>query len=364
VPIDGHSLASDIPRFDREHLTAFATSAFVSAGLNEPDARIAANQLVIADLQGVESHGLARLSGYIDRLRTNRIDPTAELKVDRETPSTVAFNANNGLGLLMGPKAMSRVVEKAQDTGICMGTVRESNHFGIVGTYVRQATSVGLGGMAMTNAAAIVVPTFGTEPRLGTNPIALGVPTRRGYPLVIDMSTSTVAWGKIEIARRANLPIPPGWAVDEAGQATTDPKSVRGLTPLGGTSAMSSHKGYGLGLMVDVFCGPLAANPASTGITSATRGGAGSSRTGHAFMAWRIDAFRDEDEFHDDLDRVIAEFMATPVLPDAPVDHVVIPGDPEYEAESRNTDLGIPIRQEVLAELEAMCEIAGIPFIL
>jgi LDH2 family malate/lactate/ureidoglycolate dehydrogenase len=336
----------------------------MAAGLSEPDARIAANQLVVADLQGVESHGLARLSGYVDRLRTERIDPRAELTVDRETPSTVAFNANNGLGLLMGPKAMARVVEKAQESGLCMGTVRESNHFGIVGTYVRQATNAGLGGMAMTNAAAIVVPTFGTEPRLGTNPIALGVPTRRGYPLVIDMSTSTVAWGKIEIARRANLPIPPGWAVDDQGRAVTDPNLVHGLTPLGGTSAMSSHKGYGLGLMVDVFCGPLAANPPSTGITSATRGGAGSSRTGHAFMAWRIDAFRDENEFHDDLDAIIAEFVNTPVAADAPVDHLVIPGDPEHEAEVRNSELGIPVRQEVLNELRAMCDSAGIPFTL
>jgi LDH2 family malate/lactate/ureidoglycolate dehydrogenase len=292
------------------------------------------------------------------------IDPVAELDVERETPSTVAFNANNGLGLLMGPKAMTRVIEKAQEIGIAFGTVRESNHFGIVGSYVRQATSVGLGGLAMTNAAAIVVPTWGTEPRLGTNPFAVGVPTRRGYPLVVDISTSTVAWGKIEIARRASLPIPPGWAVDADGQPVTDPNRVHGLTPLGSTPAMGSHKGYGLGLFVDILCGPLASNPTSTGITSATRGGAGSSRTGHAFMAWRIDAFRDAEAFQDDMDSLLAELRATPVVTDAPIDEVMIPGDPERIAEIRNAKLGVPVRREVLAELRAMCGTIGLPFTL
>jgi LDH2 family malate/lactate/ureidoglycolate dehydrogenase len=345
-------------------LVDFAVCALRAGGIGEDDAIVAANQLVVADLRGVESHGMARLGGYVERLRARKIDPAAELTVDRETPSTVALNANNGLGLLMGPKAMARVVEKAQESGICFGTVRESNHFGIVGTYVRQATDVGLGGMAMTNASAIVVPTFGTEPRLGTNPLAIGVPTRRGYPLMIDMSTSTVAWGKIEIARRAGLPLPLGWAVDKEGQPVTDPAKLHGLSPLGGTSAMSSHKGYGLGMMVDMFCGPLAGNPTSTGITSATRGGAGSSRTGHAFMAWRIDAFRDPDEFQDELDQMMAEFEATPVAAGAPVDHVLLPGDPEHQSERINTELGIPIRAKVLAELRAMCTSAEIEFTL
>jgi LDH2 family malate/lactate/ureidoglycolate dehydrogenase len=346
-------------------LIDFATSAFVCGGLSEVDARSAAGQLVVADLRGVESHGLARLPGYINHLREGTTSATAELTVERETLSAVSFNANHGVGLLLAPRAMARCIEKAQETGLCMATVRNSNHFGIAGTYVRQATDAGLGGMAMTNAGAIVVPTYGTEPRLGTNPMAIGVPTRRGYPLLIDMSTSTVAWGKIEIAKRAHLPIPAGWAVDERGLPVTDPNDLAGLTPLGGHPSMSSHKGYGLGLMVDVLCGPLAGNPSSTEISrlaKAKRGG--SINTGHTFMAWRIDAFRDPEEFHDHLDSVIAELGTTPVAEGAPFDRVLIPGDPENMAEMENTARGIPVRREVLAEIRALCDTAGISFTL
>ena len=193
MPLEASAAVGNTLRFSRAQLTDFAAAAFVCGGLSQADARLSANQLVIADLRGVESHGMARLPGYVNRLRQGVTDPQAELTIERETPSTVAFNANNGVGLLMAPRAMARCIKKARDSGVCMATVRNSNHFGIAGTYVRQATDAGLGGMAMTNAGAIVVPTYGALPRLGTNPIALGVPTRRGYPLLIDMSTSTVA---------------------------------------------------------------------------------------------------------------------------------------------------------------------------
>lgn len=361
LPLEGFAAGDDSPRFSRAQLTDFAAVAFVRGGLDEADARASANQLVVADLRGVESHGLARLPGYINRLRQGATDPHAKLSIERETLSTVAFNANNGVGLLMAPRAMAKCIDKARETGLCMATVRNSNHFGIAGTYARQATDAGLGGMAMTNAAAIVVPTYGTLPRLGTNPMALGVPTRRGYPLLIDMSTSTVAWGKIEIARRANLPIPPGWAVDERGLPVTDPNGLAGLTPLGGHAAMSSHKGYGLGLMVDVFCGPLAGNPSSMEIRRLSKND-GSIMTGHAFMAWRIDAFRDPDEFHDDLDAIIADLEETPVADGAPIDRVMIPGDPEHSAEKINTERGIPVRAEILTELRTMCNQVGLAF--
>jgi LDH2 family malate/lactate/ureidoglycolate dehydrogenase len=365
VPLEGLSTGDDLPRFPRTQLVDFAASAFICGGLTPDDARAAATQLITADLRGVESHGLARLPGYVANLRKGTTSATARLTVERETPSAVSFNANNGVGLLLAPRAMARCIEKAQDTGLCMATVRNSNHFGIAGTYVRQATDAGLGGMAMTNAGAIVVPTYGTEPRLGTNPMALGVPTRRGYPLLIDMSTSTVAWGKIEIARRAHLPIPTGWGVDDRGLPVTDPMQLAGLTPLGSSPAMSSHKGYGLGLMVDVLCGPLAGNPSSPEISrlaGSKRGG--SINTGHAFMAWRIDAFRDPDEFQDHLDSVMNELAETPVADGAPVDRVLIPGDPENIAEMANTAHGIPIRREVLEEIRAMCKEADLAFTL
>lgn len=313
----------------------------------------AADVLLLADLRGVASHGLGRLSLYVRRLRSGFDKPDVDIEVDRESPSTLAINGNCGLGLLVGPEAMRRTIAKASDSGICMTTVRNSNHFGIAGTYACMAAAEGLGGMAMTNASRLVVPTYAKEPRLGTNPIAFAVPTS-GDPFVIDMSTSTVAWGKIEIARRAGLPIPEGWAVDADGRTTTDPSEVKGLTPLGGPKEMSGHKGYGLGLMVEVLTGPMSGNVWSNHVgrphEQTTPPG-----TGHAFMAWRIDAFRDPDEFVADMDSMVRELRETPSAENAP-GPVLVPGDPEAEAERRNRQEGIPIAPGLILELKDLAD--------
>lgn len=348
-----------VVRFDHETVTQFVTDALVAGGIGAVPARSAAELLLLADLRGVESHGVARLTGYVQRLRAGLIDPEARLTVVHELASTLALDANNGLGLLMGREAMERTIAKAESSGICLTTVRRSNHFGIAGSYAMMAAERGLGGMAMTNASRLVVPTFAKGPMLGTNPIAFAVPTGSGRPFVLDMSTSTVAWGKIEIARRAGLPIPDGWGVDKEGQATTDPQSVKGLTPLGGDRVTSGHKGYGLGMMVEVLCAVLAGSSWSydIGRTTTLSYQAG---IGHTFLAWRIDAFRDPVEFAGQLDSIIAEVRAAPVAGDVPSDRVMVPGDPEAEAEIENTRLGMPIRPEVLAELTKMANGIGI----
>ena len=347
------------PRFEEDTLRDFVVACFMAAGLGREAARDAARPLLLADLRGVESHGVARLPGYVRRLRNGLIDGDAVLTVDRETPSTVAFDAHNGLGLLLAPRAMERCIAKAEETGICMATVRRSNHFGIAGTYALMAAERGMAGIAMTNSASIVVPMFGRQPMLGTNPFAFAVPTS-GRPFCLDMSTSTVAWGKIEIARRAGLPIPLGWALDAEGRPTRDPFAVTGLTPLGGTREMSGHKGYGLGLMVEIFCGQLASNTWSHAIGKSYDSTGMSAGTGHAFLAWRIDAFRDPDAFRRDLDDMIAALRASPVAADHEGKRVLIPGDPEAEAEERNRAEGIPVRPEVLEELRELATEIGV----
>lgn len=356
-----HHDPGEAPRFSPDRLTAFIVAAFGTAGLGAEPATVAAGMLLNADRRGVDSHGMARLAGFVRRLRAGLIDPDAALTVVNETPATVAFDAHNGLGLILAPQAMARCIAKAEEMGICLATVRNSNHFGIAGTYALMAAEQGLGGMAMTNASPIVVPTFGAEPRLGTNPLAFAVPTGSGQPLVLDMSTSAVAWGKIEIARRAGLPIPPGWALDAAAQPTTDPNQVKMLMPLGGEKATSGHKGYGLGLMVDVFCGALAGAGWSRQIARSTET-AKSQGIGHTFLAWRIDAFRDPAEFRATIDEIIADLRATPTMPGH--EQVLVPGDPEIAAERRNLALGIPVQPEVLAELRALAGEIGIPFTL
>jgi LDH2 family malate/lactate/ureidoglycolate dehydrogenase len=344
-------------------LTTFVEAAFHAAGLTPVEAATAARVLVIADLRGVESHGVARLPGFLRRLGDGLIDPHAQLTVDRETPSTLALCANNGLGLIVAGEAMERCIAKAETTGICVTTVRQSNHFGIAGTWAAMAAERGMGGMAMTNASRLVVPTFAKGPMLGTNPLAFAVPTGSGRPLVLDMSTSTVAWGKIEIARRAGLPIPEGWAFDIDGRPTTVAADVKGLAPLGGTRVSSGHKGYGLSVMVDVLCGPLSGNAWSFDIAPSFSTGM-SPGIGHFFMAWRIDAFRDVDEFTAGVDAMLDALRSAAVGEGQPSDRVLVPGDPEAEAEEENRRLGIPIRDEVVAELKAAVEPLGVPFVL
>lgn len=353
---DGVTAVMDV-RYSLEELRAFARAALVEGGLDKGRAEQAAEILMLADLRGVASHGLGRLSGYVSRLQRGFDRADASVEVDRETPSTLALNGNFGLGLLIGPEAMRRTIAKARDVGVCMTTVRNSNHFGIAGTYACMAAAEGLAGMAMTNASRLVVPMFAREPRLGTNPLAFAVPTS-GEPFVLDMSTSTVAWGKIEIARRAGLPIPEEWAVDAEGRPTTDPHQVKGLTPLGGSREHSGHKGYGLGLMVEVLTGPMSGNVWSNHVGRAWEQ-TEPPGTGHFFMAWRIDAFRDPDEFRRDMDAMIRELHETATSDDAP-GPVLVPGDPEAEAERRNRAEGVPIAPGLVLELRELAERLGI----
>ena len=343
------------PRFSEDELGLLVQQLFEAAGVGADHAEQASRALLLADLRGIESHGVARLPGYIRRLRNGMINANADLTVDRETPSTVAFNANNGLGLIAARRAMDRCIAKAEETGICMATVRKSNHFGIAGTYALMAAERGLGGMAMTNSSAIVVPMFGREPMLGTNPLAFAVPTG-GLPFCLDMSTATVAFGKIEVARRAGIPIPLGWGLDSGGRPTTDPDAVRGLSPLGGSLEMCGHKGYGLGLMVEIFCGQMANNAWSHEIGASYVSDAPTEGTGHAFIAWRVDAFRELDDFKRDIDGMLSTLRANQVSDDYPGKQVLIPGDPESEAEARNRKDGIPVRRTVLKQ---MAEVAG-----
>ena len=352
-----------IRRFPYQQVLDFAVDLLSAAGLERADADAASRHLLIADMRGVESHGMARMPTYISRLQAGLIDPAAQVSIEREFASTLSLNGNNALGLLVGPEAMRRTIIKAREAGICLTTIRGSNHFGIAGAYAVMATEQGLGGMAMTNAGKIVVPANGAEPRLGTNPIAFAVPTGSGRPLVVDMSTSTVAWGKIEIARRAGLPIPPGWAIDGTGAPTTDPFNVFGLTTLGGNLEQGSHKGYGLSLMVETFCGPLAGNVWGARLAQST-GTTAQPGIGHMMMAWRVDAFRDYADFLHDMDEMLQDMRDTPGNPTEPGAEVIIPGDPEAESEIRNTALGLPLRVAVLDELATSAEAVGIPFAL
>ncbi|MBX6341320.1 MAG: Ldh family oxidoreductase [Thermomicrobiaceae bacterium] len=346
-------------RVDAEALERFTRDVLIGFGVSPEDAAIAAEVLVASDVRGIDSHGVPRLSYYANFLRKGLINLTPDFRVVAETPATIAFDADNGLGHPAAYRAMARCIEKAKETGLCMATVRHSNHFGIAGYYAMMALREGLCGVAMTNATPLVVPTYAREPYLSTAPIAVAIPAGKERPIVLDMATSTVAWGKIEIARREEKPIPAGWALDADGRVTTDPFAAVALTPLGGTRELGSHKGYGLALFVEVLCGQLAGAAWGRYVAGSRTVPPRPSNIGHAFMAWRIDAFRPVEEFLADMDQMLAELRGADPAEGAP--RVYVPGDPEDLAEADRRVNGIPLHPKVLAELRALGEEVGVP---
>src|ERR1700716_703560 len=286
----------EVKVFPIEVLREFSTRIFLHFGVPQADAEQAADVLASADLRGIDSHGVARLTSYSDLLSEGLINPTPKIKILRSTPSTATIDGDNGLGLVVGPQANEIAMDMAEKAGSGWVSVRNTNHFGIAGYYVLRALERDLIGWAMTNSTMLVAPLWGAERMLGTNPIAIAFPGKEEPPIVIDMATSAVAYGKIEIARRCGEPIPEGWAIDAAGRPATDPQAVfdgGALLPVGSTRELGGHKGYALGMMVDVLSavlsganwGPFAP---SFAIDQTPSGSVGAG-IGHFFGALRID---------------------------------------------------------------------------
>jgi L-2-hydroxycarboxylate dehydrogenase (NAD+) len=349
----------DEPRVPYAELHALIERMFRAAGIAAADASVAADSLLIADMRGIETHGVQRMKFYLTGLENGRVRAGAHLSVDREQSGTVAFNGNYGLGLVMATRSMERVIQKADETGICLGTLRNSSHYGIAARYALMAVEHDMCGISMTNSSALVVPTGAKHAALGTNPIAMAAPTN-GDPFCLDMATSTVAVGKIEVAKRLGVPIPEGWSLDADGLPTTDTDRHTALTPLGGDYQTGGHKGYGLGMMVEILCSQLATSPWSDEIAR-NHGEGDAGYNGQAFMAWRVDAFRDLQDFKDALTTMCLDLRAMePLDPEKPV---LIPGDPEMVATRYNTEQGVPIRRPVYIELQQLAEQLGVEWL-
>ncbi len=341
------------------------SSIFSSWGVSKEHVDQTVHVMVETDLRGIDSHGVGMIPAYDKHRQEGKINPTPDIRIVREKASVALIDADRSLGHPPSLKAMRLAVEKAKKTGIGMVGVRNSNHFGAAGYYSLMAAEEGVIGMAMTACSSpLLVPTFGREPRLGTNPIAFAAPARRNKPFALDMATTTVAFGKINIARRAGKPLPEGWALDEDGAPLTDAQKafgLRRLTPLGGTRELGSHKGYGLAAMVEILCTTL------TGSWFMSRdpetGEQGKyNNIGHFFLAIDPDLVREEGEFRDDMDRLMDMFRGTP-----PADEgrpVMVPGDPEYAAYEERKVSGIPMTETLYEEVRAVAEASGVPFLL
>ena len=349
-------------------LREFSQRVFEHFGVPPEDAKVASEVLAASDMRGIESHGVARLRTYFDMLTLGRINPTPEIRIVRESPSTATVDGDNGLGLVVGPRANQIAMDKAELAGSGWVSVCNTNHYGIAGYYSLEALKRDMIGFSMTNSTKLVAPLWGAQRMLGTNPIAVAFPGMEEPPIVVDMATSAVAYGKVEIARRAQTTIPKGWAIDRTGAETEDPQGMidgGALLPLGSDREHGGQKGYCLATMVDVLCcvlsganwGPYAPPFALRQEIPERSVGKG---IGHFFGALKISAFIDPDEFKIQIDDWIRTFRATRPAPGT--NGPLVPGDPEREAEIVRAVSGIPLLMPVVEDLRHISKETGVPF--
>lgn len=352
--------------YNSDHLKDFTERIFMAIGCPEIQAKTAADCLNQADLRGVDSHGVARLSGYVRLWELNRLNATPKMKIIHETPSTAVLDGDLGLGLVTAPYAMQIAIEKAKIAGTGWVAVQNSNHFGIAGYHSMLALKEDMIGISMTNASPLVAPTFSKSRLLGTNPISVAFPALNQPPIVIDMATTTVANGKLEVLQRKGEDAPLGWTQDKDGNPTTDSYSLKkggAMLPLGGDKEHGGHKGYCLGSMVDIFSAVLSgANygpwvPPFVAFLDAPSEQVGKG-IGHFIGAMRVDAFRPAEEFKKEMDRWIETFRNAE--PASGHKKVEIPGDQERYLTTERKQNGVPLHEKVVKDLQMLGNKFGI----
>lgn len=353
--------------YSYEKLLKFTEQIFIKMGCPAAQAKSGAEVLLSADLRGVDSHGVARLSGYVRLWESKRINATPKVRIVHETPSTAVVDGDSGLGLVVAPIAMKIAIEKAKNVGTGWVSVKGSNHYGIAGYHAMMALEHDMIGISMTNASPLVAPTFSLDRMLGTNPIAVAIPADKQPAFVADFATTTAANGKLEILQRKGTDAPMGWIQDKNGSQTPNPHELKNggaLLPLGGDKDHGSHKGYCLGSIVDIFSAvlsganygpwvppfvsflPMPSNPVGEGI-------------GHFFGAMRIDAFRPAEEFKLHIDNWISTFRNANAIEG---EKVQIPGDYERNESIKRINEGIYLLPPVENDLKELSEKFNIIF--
>ena len=302
-------------------LVDFMIAALQKMGVPGEDAKIIADVLITSDKWGVRSHGVAHLKMYHERMKNGLQLPVTNWKVVKDTSTTAVMDGGNGMGMVVGYHAMQLAIQKARQFGLGAVAVRNSSHYGVAGYYPLMAVREGLVGLSVTNAHPSTAPTFGTEPMLGTNPIAVAAPTDEEFPYMYDAATSVVPRGKIEVAARTGKPIPEGWVVNKEGVSVTDSSTMIAemnqgnvaLLPLGGfRELMGGHKGYGLATMVEVFSAAFQ-NGAYLSMLHDTdhNGNPQFLRIGHFFLAIDVEHFIPLDEFKHITGNIMRELRAS-----------------------------------------------------
>ena len=340
-------------------------------GMSAAHADVTADMMVETDLRGVDSHGISMLPTYDKEFRAGRLNMRPIWKTVREGPAFALIDADASLGHPVSVHAMSLAADKCRESGVAVVSVFNSHHFGAAGCYSKIAADRGVIGMVTSATRGVsMVPTFGAEPVMGTNPIAFAAPAKRNPPFQLDMATTTVAAGRVKVHKLNHRPLPPGWVVDDKGQPVTDPEAAfayvferpeGGITPLGGPRDVGGHKGYGLAVMVHILGGALSGASFSP-IRNRTQQPSDPHNIGHFFMAIDPRAFRAEGAFEADLDQVIDTLhgakRADPTQP------VLVAGDPEMATRGERLQHGVPVPDDLMTQLRLVAKSANVPFVL
>ena len=357
-----------MPAIAVETIKAQIASVLAAWGMPAEHVATTAELMVEADIRGIDSHGIGMLPQYHDRRKDGRIIVPGDIRVVEDLPAMTFIDAGHALGHVPAKMAMQSAIAKAKEMGVAIGVVRNSNHFGAAGVYSTMALEAGLIGICMTGTSQrSIVPPRAREPMYSTNPIAMAAPTKRNPPFSLDMATSTVAVGKLNIYRRAGKEMPVGWALKQDGSPETNAEAAfyatpKRMTPLGGTEDGGSHKGYGLAMMVDILCSVLTGS--YFGGHDLKTGQPGDFiNVGSFFLAIDPEFFRGEPgAFEADMDALIDQMHG--IAPLDPAQPVLVPGEPEEAARAIRLADGVPMTDTLYGEIKRVAEESGVKFLL
>jgi len=351
-------------RLPESSVRRYCDDLFVRYGFSAEESRFISDVLITADLYGIESHGIQRLIRYHDGIEDGSILPAAEFEILFETKLSAVMDANMCMGQVVSKAATELAIKKAKEHGFGAVAVRRSNHYGIAGYYAAMMAKQGLAGMCFTNTEAIAIPTFGRNAMLGTNPISFAMPAEP-YMFIYDAATTVVPRGKLEVATKKGQPLPAGWAVDEKGLDCTDAGRVvnniinragGGILPLGGSSTETgSHKGYGLGLLVEIATSVFAG-----GVTSNHVGHCGNGETSETFFAIDYGMFGDKRDIENRLSTLLAELRASAKAEGH--DRIYTHGEKEAESKAEKLKNGIPANEKTISEMRMIAKTVGMDF--
>lgn len=342
--------------FQHRRLQEFVRQVFIAYGLPEEDAETSAYALVRANLRGVDSHGVARVPMYCNRLRRGVAKARPDIRVERVAPAAALVDGDDGLGLVVGRRGMQEAITLAREAGIGLVGVKRSGHYGMAALYILQAVEARCIGLAFTNASPALPVWGGHRPFLGTSPFAAGAPAGDGPPFVLDMACSIVARGRLKFAAQRGESIPEGLALDKHGRATTDGRAAfEGvMLPIGGV------KGAGLSMLMEVFSGVLTGAAFGGEVRNPFTGLDAPQGTGHFFIALKADLFQAFEVIEERMKVLAARVKAQPLA--AGFDEILMPGEPEYRREQERLRQGIPLSADVVESLQREARRTGVPF--